>query len=295
MTKTLDTRLQDAKAVLDEIGTELGKSAASMSPAVVEQFRRSLDVASNIVYWRELVAARAAALLFLDGLETRVDGDDIVPVFATGGGAAPLKLKFSHVRLLGVEAYLSLAWSLADRITGMVGRVFCTLQGGALYEQSPVKLISHFVQEERAKDANLAGEAKKDYEAKNRKRSTAAVVSDSIRLTFGYPIGVSYAIRNHFVHDGAQQQEVEFFESRASTSGFQISDVGWRHIENKAFTYGVLREHIRAGAAWPTTPRNDLREVLVACEREMDDALGILLGSACRALAFHVGFMLGAD
>jgi hypothetical protein len=46
---------------------------------------------------------------------------------------------------------------------------------------------------------------------------------------------------------------------------------------------------------WPTTPLDDLRVVLADCEREVDEALGVLLGSACRALALHVGFMLGED
>jgi len=49
----------------------------------------------------------------------------------------------------------------------------------------------------------------------------------------------------------------------------------------------------RAGATWPVSPRDDLRAVLRVCERETDDALGVLLGSACQTLLAHVGFMLG--
>lgn len=298
MTKTLDERLQSARLVMDQIGALLGKSAGALPVSVGEQFRRSLDAASGIEYWRELLSARAAALTFLDALETRVDPDDLVEVFATPTGAPPIKLKFSHVRLVGVEAYLSLTWSLADRITAMVGRVLCTLQGGALNEQSPVKLLSHFVQEERGKEGvGSTDDPRKDGDGRNRRRSTAAMVSDSIRQTFGFPIGISYAIRNHFIHDGAQQQEVEFFENRASAAGFKISEKGWTHIERKTSGYGVTRDYMRASAAtaWPTSPRDDFRIVLAACEREVDDALGILLGSACNALSFHIGFMLGAD
>ncbi|MBX3157653.1 MAG: hypothetical protein KF773_16900 [Deltaproteobacteria bacterium] len=185
-------------------------------------------------------------------------------------------MKFAHVRLIGVEAYLSLTWSLADRISAMVGRILCTIQGGAMNEQSPAKLVSHFLVEERTKE------------------TTAGVVFDSVRQLFGWPIGVSYAIRNHFVHDGGTQKEVDFFAGSTSAAGFRISNDGWRYAERKAHGYTVRREFCRA-ANWPTTPTDDLRVVLLSCEREMDDALGILLGSACRSFAFHVGYLLGQD
>ena len=50
---------------------------------------------------------------------------------------------------------------------------------------SPAQLVSHFVQIEKGK-------------------TPAAVVSKSVRHMFGWPLAISYAIRNHFVHDGAQ-------------------------------------------------------------------------------------------
>jgi hypothetical protein len=53
--------------------------------------------------------------------------------------------------------------------------------------------------------------------------------------------------------------------------------------------------HHRAGPNWPTTPRDDLRVVLDVCEREADDALGVLVGSACRTLVAHVGCIVGED
>lgn len=294
MRKTLDERLVRAKSVIDEITTVLGKQTATIPAPIVDQFQRSLEIAAGIEYWRELISARAAALQFLDGLETRVEHDDNVPMFVAPDGAALLKLRFSHVRLVGVEAYLSLVWSLADRITGMVGRVLCTVQGGAFQDQSPIKLISHFIQDDVGK-GNPSNDDMRKEQAKSRRKSTAAIVSESIRLTYGYPVAVLYAIRNHFIHDGAQQQEVEFFESRASLSGFRISERGWSLIESKALAYGVGREYIRKGTAWPGSPRDDLRVLLTVCEAELDDALGVLVFSACQSLAFHIAAMVGAD
>ena len=49
------------------------------------------------------------------------------------------------------------------------------------------------------------------------------------------------------------------------------------------------------GSNWPQSPQDDLIKLLDICERELDDALGILLGSACGMLKVHLGFMLGQD
>ena len=88
-------------------------------------------------------------------------------------------------------------------------------------------------------------------------------------------------------------EEPDFFDGPTSASRFVISADGWKRIEEKAATYGAGPSHHRAGASWPATPRDDLRSVLDVCERETDDALGVLVGSACHSLAIHVGYMHG--
>lgn len=270
MTKPFVERLAHAKTVLDGVNALLNKSGASLPVSIAQQFRTAADLGAAIPYWTELVEARDSARSFLDGLEGRADGDDRIEF-------GPAKVKFSHGRLIAIEAYLSLTWSLADRISALAGRVLCTANGGALSDAIAPKLVSHFVDDEI------------------RKSKTAVIVFDSLQKTFGWPIGVSYAIRNHFIHDGARG-DVEFFEGRTSADGFKISANGWRQIENKVgTTYKVQPANVRPQAIWPASPRDDLRLVLGFCEREMDDALGILVGSAAHALSSHVHFIVGAD
>jgi hypothetical protein len=178
--------------------------------------------------------------------------------------------------MIGVQAYLTTKWALADRITGMAGRILCTPEAG-LNGASPPQLVSHFVQ-------------------KDRKKMTAGALYDSLRSSFGWPVGISYAIRNHFIHDGAQVGGSDFFEASIPASAFRISVDGWARIEKTAQErYGVDASLHRTGATWPVSPRDDLRTVLNVCERETDDVLGVILGSACQTLLAHVGFMLGED
>jgi hypothetical protein len=268
MSKTLDERLRYAKAEFAKVDAALGRHPAKLPNEVVEQFRSVTAFASDIDHLLGMLCGRAAARTLLTGLEAEADADDLVQY-----GSA--RVPYQHVRLLGVQAYLATKWALADRLTGMTGRVLCTPAAGFDVSR-PARLVAHFVQKER-------------------KGTTSGTLYESIRQTFGWPIGVSYALRNHFIHDGAQASGFDLFDGPTAAAGFIMSEAGWNRIEEKAKDYGVDVTHHRVGANWPKTPRDDLRNVLDVCERELDDALGVLVGSACRALVAHVGCMLGED
>lgn len=278
MTRSLDDRLVAAKSTLDEANTLLSGNAGLVNAG--DQLRRSLATASSIAHWRELLTARNAARELLTGLEDRIEQDDFVVVqFGTPRRSAqPMRIKYSHARLIAVEAYLSLTWSLADNVSSFVGRVLCSSDGGAFNTQQSPKLVSHFV---NAKDSL--------------RQSTAGLVFDSIRQTFGWPIAVSYALRNHFIHDGGQQHELVFFAGSSSGDRFRILADGWRHVRNRALSYEVVPDNMRKSANWPATPEDDLRVVLDVCERELDEAMGVLVGSACAAISTHLVFLTGND
>jgi hypothetical protein len=268
MSKSLDQRLRDSIDLFNKVHLALNRNPGKLPAEVENTFQGIISCRGDINHWIALYEARKAALELLDALETTADADDKVLL-----GTA--RIKFQYVRFIGVQAYISTAWALADRITGMVGQVLCTPDTG-LYGKKPAKLVEHFVRLERNK-------------------TTAAALFKSVQQTFGWPIGLSYAIRNHFAHDGGQIAGSDFFAGPTAASAFRISADGWKLVEKKAVEYGVSNSLHRAGATWPTAPQDDLRIVLKVCEQEMDDALGVLLGSACNSLLGHVGFMLGED
>ncbi len=267
MTKTLEVRLRDAKAVLDKTNAAIVRHPGKLSPEVEELFRKVTQFGGDVEHWIGMLHARASAVQLLGDLEKNADANDCVALGAT-------RVKFQHVRLIGVQSYVTTTWALADRVTGMIGRVICPPNAGS-NPVIPAQLVSHFVQLEKGK-------------------TPAAVVSKSVRHMFGWPIAISYAIRNHFVHDGAQFDGSDFFEGPTAGAAFRISADGWKRVVDKAESYGVETSHNRA-TSWPATPRDDLRAILEVCEREMDDALGVLLGSACGSLLSHVGCLVGED
>jgi hypothetical protein len=268
MTKSLEQRLRDAKAELGNVGAALTRQAARLPSAVEQQLRELTTASADVEHWIGMIDARTAARRILDGLETQVDGDDKV-----SHGAA--LVRFQHVRLIYVEAYLSIVWALADSLTGAFGRIVCTPEMG-LNAAQPAQLVSHFM-------------------SKDRKKGVPNVVYESMRQTFGWPVGLFYATRNHFLHDGGHVRTVNFFDGPTAASGFAVSAIGWTRVEERARGYGVDSTHHRLAPGWPVTPPTDLRLLLDDCERETDDALGILIGSACGALKAHVGFVISED
>lgn len=266
MSKSLEDRLSQVKEDLAKLEVILTTHSGSrVASEAADEFKKVTAFANDVDHCLRMMQARTVARNLLAGLEGTADSDDTVPV---GAGRA----KFHFVRFLGVQAYLASEWALADRIAGVAGQVLC-VPNQLNNEKSPPQLLSHFVSSELEK-------------------KTAAVTFLSLRRSFGWPIGISYAIRNHFFHDGGRNKR-DFFDGDIAASAFAISDQGWDFVVNRAKTYGVEPAHHRAGTAWPVTPRADLRVVLEVCEREMDDALGILVGSATRTLGSHLAYVVG--
>jgi hypothetical protein len=240
-----------------------------LMPEVEKQFKAIAAFKADVEHWLGMVAARTAARSLLTGLEGQADDNDEVP-FGTA------RTKYQHVRLIGVQAYLATKWALADRLVSMAGHVLCVRSSLQDPKNLP-QLVSHFVT------------------GKGPESKTAALAFNSLRHSFGWPIAISYALRNHFVHDGGQLAGVDFFDGPTRASGFKISIDGWARIDERARSYGVDPAHHRVGAAWQPSPGDDLRAVLDVCERETDDALGVLVGSACHSIVGHIGFVLGED
>ena len=266
MSKSLEERLQDAKITLDKIGGAMTRHPGRLPARVETQFVGLAEFASQVEHWKQMISAREAARSSLADLERWADGNDDVPY-------GRIKAKFQTVRLLGVQAYLAAQWALADRVVGMAGQVLCirnTLQD----PKSPPQLVSHVVG------------------GKGPESKIAAIVFESLRYSFGWPIAISYALRNHFLHDGAGG---DFFEGPTAASAFRISTEGWKRVTDRVTGSNVDSTHSRLGGAWTPSAGDDLRRILDACAPEIDEALGILVGSACQMAVAHVGFMLGED
>lgn len=266
MSKTLEERLKDARIALGKVDGAIARHAGKLATDVEKQFREIAAFGVHVEHWSQMLAARQAARGLLDKLEQQADQNDDVPYGAS-------KAKFQTVRLLGVQGYLAAQWALADRLVGMAGQVLC-IHNSLQDPKNAPQLVSHFVS------------------GKGTGSKTAAIAFYSLRHSFGWPIAISYALRNHFLHDGAGG---DFFAGPTAASGFKISESGWARIQERVKDYSVDATHSRLGSTWTPSAGEDLREILDACAPEIDEGLGVLVGSACQAAMTHVGFILGED
>ncbi|MBN1204212.1 MAG: hypothetical protein JXB05_04735 [Myxococcaceae bacterium] len=266
MSKTLEDRLQDAKTALGKVDGAIARHAGKLAPDVETQFKAIATFASNVEHWNQMLSARQTARSLLENLEQQADQNDDVPYGAS-------KAKFQTVRLLGVQGYLAAQWALADRLVGMAGQVLC-IRNSLQDPKNAPQLVSHFVG------------------GKGPETKTAAIAFYSLRHSFGWPIAISYALRNHFLHDGAGG---DFFAGPTAASAFRISVPGWARVEERVKEYNINATHSRLGNTWAPSAGDDLRKILDTCAPEIDEALGVLVGSACQIAMAHVGFMFGED
>jgi hypothetical protein len=230
MSKTLEERLQDVKTALGKVEGTMARHTGRLAPDIETQFKEITAFASHVEHWKQMLAARQTARSLLDNLEQQADQNDDVLYGAT-------KAKFQTVRLLGVQGYLAAQWALADRVVGMSGQVLC-IRNALQDPKNAPQLVSHFV-------------GGKGPEAK-----TAAIAFYSLRQSFGWPIAISYALRNHFLHDGAG---CDFFDGPTAASAFKTSAPGWRRIEERVKEYNVNAAHSRLGRSWSPSAGDDLR------------------------------------
>ncbi len=116
-----------------------------------------------------------------------------------------------------------------------------------------------------------------------------------LRSTFGWPLAISYELRNLFTHCGGQVDGTDLFEGRHHSAAFRVSKEGWDRFMSRLARHQVKPDMHRRGLRWPAAPLDDLRPLLKECEADLDDALGMLVRSASHAIVANVLCLLGTD
>lgn len=123
--------------------------------------------------------------------ETIVYGTAEIPIFAA--------------RLLSIESYLAVTWSIYDRLSNVLGR----LMGDA-------KVVDNTVAAQNPKLVeDLIGQAKGCYQGFG--------TSELLSKLYGEPIYSSYFLRNSFVHDGGMMGNVPILSGSSAAACFELS------------------------------------------------------------------------
>lgn len=265
----LASRLATARDLLQKVESKVVQTDLARMPEKVSNLLNgSVSTHNRIQGWQDTLQARESAWKVLETIPDR----EVEVQFGT------VRLTFPIARLILVSAYLTSYWSLSDQITSWAGQIFCTQEKGC-NPRNRAKLTSHFT----GGKANNTG---------------AALIIGSIAPIFGWPVAVLYVLRNQFVHEGGHIDGNQIFLGDQPRDGYLLDKGGWSNVKNRAEQKddgAKSDQHRMVSPPWMDEEQPDLIAILRDCEKEMDDALGILVGSASRLLAAQVTFLLGED
>jgi hypothetical protein len=184
-----------------------------------------------------------------------------------------VEVAFKQGRFLVFQSYQATTWALYDAIAKVAGNLCCV-----------DKRVNNAI-----KPINLPTDLLQSHEF------VGARVSVHLKGAYGFPIGLSYAIRNWLMHDGHAQEGVELFEFEGlTTAPYQISPEAWSRIQKKVTEdYKVDASQTRL-RPFPSI-RSDLLLGLVGCHEEADEAMGFVLAWSIAAVRSQAEILLARD
>lgn len=136
---------------------------------------------------------------------------------------------------LAVTTYLTITWSLYDKLSNVIGR----LLGGddalknLLSKENP-KLIGSFI-----------GYQKNDRQNENKKIISTIGINNIVSTCFGEKICLSYLLRNCFVHEGGVIEKEQIFTEKTDDNIFNIGETVARKLnEGIAQAYAIKNSTI---------------------------------------------------
>jgi hypothetical protein len=231
-------------------------------------FDRLRAYSAQLAESRNLIDARDAALAAVNSFPSQVNPDNPATLLYNG-----IAVPFWQGRLLLMQSYMGTCWAIYDNLSKVAGILICT-DKSARNPTKPVKL-----QEDLLRLENSVG----------------AHIQDHLKGGYGWPIGVSYAVRNWVIHDGNSQDGIELFRySTHETAPYQLSDEAWTKIVERCNNkYKVDDTHTRL-ILFPDV-RNNLAAGIAACNAEVDEAIGFVLLAATGGVKLHAQILFRRD
>ncbi len=248
-TRNLKTAIEQACSDLVWINEAVARigSAGTLSRASNDFFQMSPHLATQLEHAEGLLlvrdAALAALLAFPKQCSTASPG-----LFLYNG----LDVTFKLGRYLLFQNYAVTTWALYDSLAKVAGLLCCNDEFSK-NPQKPVKLYEDFLQG---------------------KNCVGARVRDHLKGAYGWPIAVSYKIRNWLAHDGHCHEGVELFkyDSLAISREFEMLDRAWDIVVE---TCRAEPDQTRL-LPFPEVKTN-LARSLEICHNEVDEAVAFLL------------------
>jgi hypothetical protein len=231
---------------INEAVAKIG-SAGTLSRESNDFFQMSPNLALQLDHAKGLLPVRDAALTALLAFPKQISTASTGQFLYNG-----LDVTYKIGRYLLFQNYSVTTWALYDSITKVAG-LLCCIDKHAKNPTKPIKLYEDFLQRENYVGARLR---------------------DHLKGAYGWPIAVSYKIRNWLAHDGHCHEGVELFkyDSLVSSGEFEMLEAAWNLIED------TCRAEPNQTRLQPFPElRSNLAQGLDLCHNEVDEAMAFLL------------------
>jgi hypothetical protein len=240
----------------------------SLSAQSYEFFKQVRNQSVQLGEIGNLIDARDTALAALNSFPAQKSPDNPA-LFVYNGISVP----FWQGRLLLLQSYMGASWAIYDSITKIAGLLICT-DGRAKNLAKPVKLQEDFLSLPNA---------------------VGARIQDHLKGAYGWPIGLSYSIRNWILHDGNSQDGIDLFRySTPETGAYQLSEDGWSKIVERCNNRYKVDDSLTRLDPFPAI-RDDLVAGLAHCHAEVDEGICFVLLAATGGIKLQARILLRRD
>jgi hypothetical protein len=256
----------DLDAVTDALAPM--EAQGSLPARSYEFFKQVRNHSIQLGEIRNLIEARETALAALKSFPGQKNPDNPATFLYNG-----IPVPFWQGRLLLLQSYMGTCWAAYDTISKVAGVLICT-DKSAKNLAKPIKL-----QEDLLSLPNAVG----------------AHLQEHLKGAYGWPIGISYAIRNWVLHDGNSQDGIDLFRySTPETGAFQLSEDGWSKIVERCTNRYKVDETLTRLDPFPSV-RDDLVSGLSACHAEVDEAICFVLLAATGGIKLQAQILFRRD
>lgn len=244
------------------------EATGSLSAASYEFFKQVRNQSIQLGEIRNLIAARDTALAALNSFPAQKSPDN--PTLFVYNG---ISLPFWQGRLLLLQSYMGACWAVYDSIAKIAGLLICT-DGRAKNLAKPVKLQEDFLSLPNA---------------------VGARIQDHLKGAYGWPIGLSYSIRNWVLHDGNSQDGIDLFRYSTPEAGpYQLSEDAWGKVVERCNNRYKVDESLTRLDPFPSIA-DDLVGGLAQCHGEVDEAITFVLLAATGGIKLQAQILFRRD
>lgn len=160
-------------------------------------------------------------------------------------------MPFNIARILTFQSYTGITWITYDLIIESLNYFICSSSYNSRNSSHP-RLVKTFL--------------------KPQGENIRAIDAKIVIGAYGWPIGISYCIRNVFAHESDVLHDGDIFEGNDVDSEYTITEQLHNYIKRKCIEYNVNDQYTRHNDPWPWGD-NDLFKILKICNEEIDEAM----------------------